>query len=63
MKKIAFIEKKDDLYVVRVHNMELAKFKNNGDALEWALSLGFRVYKKINVNNQEVWVQHFFNQP
>ncbi|EPK4722927.1 hypothetical protein MZP69_005029 [Klebsiella oxytoca] len=62
MKKNAFIEKRNDLYVVRVHNIELAKFKSESDALEWAFALGFRVYKKVIVNHHDVWVQHFFNQ-
>lgn len=61
MIKSAFVEENSEGYViVRVEDKQLSMFDDYNSALEWAFSIGYRVYKKEPTTDkrQECWVKY-----
>ncbi|RJT27913.1 hypothetical protein [Buttiauxella izardii] len=61
MIKNAFVEKTDEgKIVVRVEEKEVSSFDDYDAALEWAFSIGYRVYKKelTSSDHKECWVKY-----
>ena len=61
MIKNAFVEKNSDgNIVVRVEDKQLSTFDDYNSALEWAFSIGYRVYKKepTTDKHEECWVKY-----
>ncbi|MCA1920798.1 hypothetical protein [Buttiauxella noackiae] len=54
MIKNAFVEKNSEgNIVVRVEDKQLSTFDDYNCALEWAFSIGYRVYKKEPTNDKQ----------
>lgn len=61
MIKNAFVETTDEgKVVVRVEDKQVSSFDDYDAALEWAFSIGYRVYKQehAGTNHDECWVKY-----
>lgn len=61
MIKNAFVEKNGEGKItVRVEGQNIGVFDNDETALQWAFSIGYHVYKKVETSrvNEECWVKY-----
>lgn len=61
MIKNAFVERNGEgKIIVRVEGHNVGIFENEETALEWAFSIGYHVYKKVETsrNNNVCWVKY-----
>ena len=61
MIKNAFVERNSDGKIaIRVEGKCIGIFDNDDAALQWAFSIGYHVYKKVEMSrsNEECWVKY-----